>query len=277
MASSLITMTTDFGARDAYVATMKGVILGINPQASIIDITHQVPAQDIAYAAFVLGAAYSYFPKGTIHVVVVDPGVGTSRKLLLLVTPQAMFLAPDNGSLTYVLMRYGAKSIESEGFMTPVVTPVPKGCEAYALSNPRFWHHPVSNTFHGRDILAPIAGHISFGVPPYDLGEPVESLTCLNATDPSRIKERILGRIIHIDHFGNLVSNIPAKDIKERQIRVSLKGHQIAGLSPSYAEGGEVLAIVGSHGYLEISVRNGSAQALLGGMVGDKVEVLLQS
>ena len=270
----LITLTTDFGTSDPYVAVMKGVILGINPRASIVDISHHIRPQSVLEGAFIIGSSHRYFPDETVHIVVVDPGVGTSRDALLLVTPSASFLAPDNGVLSYVL---------GEGFQQGPAPPegpqvvIPEGYRAYHLTNPEFWLHPVSSTFHGRDIFAPVAAHLSLGVPAHRLGQEVRRLAWLAAQQPRRDGDAVVGEVVHVDRFGNLITNIPAALLAGQgpiaTITIEVKGHRIAGLSTSYAEGEWLLAIVGSNGTLEVSVKNGSASHALGAGVGEHVTV----
>ena len=267
----LITLTTDFGTADSCVGVMKGVILGINPRASIIDISHHIQPQSILEASFIIGTSHSYFPTGTIHVVVVDPGVGTSRSALLLVTPSASFLAPDNGVLSYVLR---------EGFQQePEVSErselaIPQGYKAYRLNKPEFWLHPVSSTFHGRDIFAPVAGHLSLGVPAHELGQEIDHLTWVIHPQPQWVGDTLVGEVVHIDRFGNLITNIPAALIPgKKPVTIEVKGHRIQGLSLSYEEGGWLLAISGSHGNLEVSVKNGSAAGKLRATIGESVTV----
>ena len=275
MVPPIISLTTDFGTADPYVGVMKGVILGINPQAPLVDLSHEVRPQDIPGATFVLGSAYRNFPQGTIHLVVVDPGVGSSRRGLLLDTSQARFVAPDNGVLSYVLVHGGVVIPQGEAF-EPQLVSLPSQWHAYALTNSNYWRHPVSNTFHGRDIFAPVAAHLSRGVSPTDLGEPIDQLTCLSIPTPQEEGCHINGHIIYVDHFGNLVSNIPGAKIEGRttQVQVEIGGHSIQGLAPSYADAPEeLLALVGSHGNLEVSVRNGSAAETLGLTVGAEVRV----
>ena len=278
MARTIITLTTDFGTRDAYVAAMKGVILGINPEASITDISHHIPPQDVVHAAFALDVVYEYFPTGTVHVVVVDPGVGTSRKALLLTTPKGLYLAPDNGVLTYVLKEQGAEIRGQGAFMEPLTVSVPSGCEAFNLTNSKYWLHPVSTTFHGRDIFVPVAAHLSLGVPPDEMGSPLEDVLCLNIPEPSSLRGMLIGRVAHVDHFGNLVTNIRGASMTGSKLQIiEVKKQLIKGLSFSYVQGGQLLAIIGSHGYLEVSVRNGSAAATLGAGIGDEVRVWAQA
>ena len=164
MSPALIALTTDFGPSGGYVGAMKGAALSINPDAVLVDISHDVPPRDIAHGAFVSASAYRYFPPDTVHVAVVDPGVGTSRLALLLVTPTGSFLAPDNGLLTYVLTDHLAEGTtalpeapKGVGFLEPFSMPVPDSCSAYSLNNADYWRHPISGTFHGRDIFAPVA------------------------------------------------------------------------------------------------------------------------
>ena len=273
MAVPIITITTDFGTSDPYVAEMKGVILQINPQATIVDISHEVEAQSVVQGAFVMGSAFPYFPLGTVNVAVIDPGVGTSRRALLLVTPQGRFVGPDNGVLTYAVRDTPEYRRTSRNglFLDASEVPVPTGCAAYAISNQDLWRHPVSDTFHGRDIFAPVAAHLSLGISSEQVGEPVRSLVCLNIPHPQWEGDALRGHVIHVDRFGNLVTTIDGGALPERGIEV--RGHLIAGLSRSYADAPEVLAVIGSHGNLEIAVRNGNAARELGAAVGDEVVV----
>ena len=279
MNAPLITLTTDFGTSDPYVGVMKGVILGINPQASVIDISHHVEPQSILAGAFIIGTSHRFFPKGTIHVVVVDPEVGTSRNALLLITPSASFLAPDNGVLSYILGE-GFRQ-ETEVPKVPALSEVksfrmalPQDYKAYHLSKPEFWLHPISSTFHGRDIFAPVAAHLSLGVPDHRLGQEIRHIAWLPRQEPSWDGDTLVGHVVHIDHFGNLITDIPAHLLTSPgPFTVSVKGRCVTGLSSSYAEGGWLLAIVGSHGNLEVSVKNGSAVQELHARVGDAVRV----
>ena len=278
MPSRTVTFLTDFGTSDGFAASMKGVMLGINPQATLIDISHEVPAQDIAHGAFVLGTAYRYFSSDSVHVAVVDPGVGTRRRAVLLITPAARFLAPDNGLLTYVLLDHSASGWSSKAkgpdqgeFLGRFSARVPEGCAAYELTNPEYWRHPVSNTFHGRDLFAPAAAHVSLGVPPERLGEPVDELTCLNVL-PSASGG---GRVIFVDRFGNLVSNIRPADLPGDAVTLEVNGRLVKGLGRTYAEADGLVALTGSHGYLEIAEREGSASSTLRAGVGTHVKVMV--
>ena len=275
-----IVLTTDFGLIDSYVGVMKGVVLGINPGATIIDLTHQIQPQNILQASFTLANSYRFFPKEAIHAVVVDPGVGTSRRAVLLLTPHGRFLAPDNGVLSGGFGDY----LEAAS-LAPGNIPVPAGLAAYSLTNPRYWLEPVSQTFHGRDVFAPVAAHLSLGVAPKDLGEPTREIAWLPAPQPVRRGNTIDGEIIIVDHFGNLVSNISADMVYGMQaVRVAIKGRQISGLSLTFhgaveretrSSTKELVALLGSNGYLEVAYPDGSAAALLGVGVGEPVRVEL--
>lgn len=271
----MITLTTDFGTADPYVAEMKGVVLAINPLATVVDVSHQIAPQAVSQGAFVLGSVRSAFPADTVHVAVVDPGVGTGRKAVLLVAPEGLFLAPDNGLLTFVLRDcegYPA-AIEGAAFMSPVLLPVPPGYSAYALSNPGLWRHPVSDTFHGRDIFAPVAAHLSLGTPPAEVGEPLDTLVCLSIPHAAQSNEGLAGHVVHVDRFGNLVSTVEGWRLAGKQARVHVNGRTVQGLSRSYAEAADLLALVGSHRLLEVAVRDGSAARELMASVGDPVVV----
>ena len=249
---------------------MKGVILGISPSASIVDISHHVQPQQILEGAFVIGTSHRYFPEGTIHVVVVDPGVGTDRMAVLLVTPLAFFVAPDNGILSWII-REGSDIEEAQ---QSARVAVPTSYRAYCLTNPKFWMHPVSSTFHGRDIFAPVAAHISLGVPPQEMGQEILELTYAPDPIPGWNEGEIAGRVVHVDRFGNLVTNVYSTRLDiAGQISMEVKGQCVSGLSSSYAESTGLMAIIGSYGFLEFSVRNDSAAKKLGAVVGDAVRV----
>jgi S-adenosylmethionine hydrolase len=258
----LVTLTTDFGIADGTVGMMKGVILGINPDASIVDLTHTVPPQAIPRAAYVLRRAYQYFPQGTIHVVVVDPGVGTDRRPIALHASHASFVAPDNGVLTYVLDDLSAAD------------PPPR---LVHLDHPAYWLPQVSNVFHGRDIFAPVAAHLSLGTAIEDLGPPIDDPVRLPAPHLSRQPGEITGQVMYIDHFGNLLTNIPAADLSSlgNTLTTSVGRTQIRGLSPTFAHGSaeQPIAYIDSSGHLAIAAVNASAQDLLESHVGERVQV----
>jgi hypothetical protein len=256
---SVITLTTDFGLADGYVGTMKGVILSIAPTATIVDISHNVPPQDVREAAYILYTAYPYFPQGTIHVVVVDPGVGSERRAIALRTPQATFVAPDNGVLSYVVAGERVKQIVH-------------------LTNPSYHLSPVSRTFHGRDIFAPAAAHLARGVPLTELGDPLTEIVTFSLPRPQvRSDGTIVGQVIHVGRFGNLITSIMATDLAGhsllRESVIEIKGQSIRGIANTYAEvaTGKLLALVGSSDRLEIAVSGGSASQTLGAKVGDEV------
>ena len=271
-----IVLTTDFGLSDPFVGMMKGVILRINPRAAIIDLTHHVQPQNIRQAAFVLGCSHSFFPRGAIHVVVVDPGVGTERAAVLLETPDARYLAPDNGVLSHVLRHYMVRVPSA-----PQPVPIPSQCSAFRLARPEYWLQPVSNTFHGRDVFAPVAAHLSLGLPGEAVGEPVEELLYLPASQPRRESNILRGEVIYVDHFGNLVTNVSVEALTPGVATlVEIKGRCIPGISQTFHDGSHplddgVLALIGSHGFLEIAVRDGDAAATLAAGEGERVSVTL--
>lgn len=261
---AIISLITDFGVQDEYVGLMKAVILGIDPAAVIVDVSHAVRPGDIAQAAFMLESSYGYFPPGSIHIVVVDPGVGTARAVLYLEGHAHRFLAPDNGVLSLVMGMPTAMSLRR-------------------LDNPAWQRRPVSATFHGRDIIAPAAAHLSRGADSREAGpeltpDAVTMLTDLRA-QPSD-DGRITGRVVHIDRFGNAVTNVDQAAIRQaetvfpgRPLAVRIGGQVISGLSRTYADGdpGRPLALIGSRGYLEIAVNGANAQQVFGIQVGDAV------
>ncbi len=254
----IITLLTDFGLTDPYVGVMKGVILGIVPEATLVDLTHDIPAQDVGCAAFVLSTAIDYFPPGTIHVIVVDPGVGSQRRPIAVKTDQAFFVAPDNGVLTLALVRQPPTEIVH-------------------LTNPAYWLPEVSTTFHGRDIFAPVAAHLARGVPITDLGTPIREIVYLPARVPTQDADgKTLGEIQHIDRFGNCITNIPASMLDPNiSLIVKVAGQSIPGISSTYAtvEPGAPVALIGSSGFLEIAIRNGNAAEQFSIEVGDPVVI----
>ncbi|MCD6391022.1 MAG: SAM-dependent chlorinase/fluorinase [Dehalococcoidia bacterium] len=274
--SAIITLTTDFGYDDPYVAAVKGAILSVNPEAKIIDICHSIEPQNILQAAFILNAAYRYFPKQTIHMAIVDPGVGSEREGIILKTPSALFVAPDNGILSYVindLFAIETPKIQYASDLNRII--LKTGLEAVTITDPRFWRHPVSSTFHGRDIFAPVAAGLSLDISLYEFGGKINSLHVLPIPKPSLDSEgNLVGKVLHIDRFGNLITNIRSGDLPGKDVMIEAAGHCIQGISSYYAQNKGVMAIVGSTGYLEISLRNGSACDLLGMVVGDEIRVI---
>lgn len=258
MARSIVTLTTDFGLSDHYVGTMKGVILGIAPGAEIVDICHHVGAYEIAEAAFVLAQAYRYFPKKTVHVVVVDPGVGSTRRPILLEAEGQMFVAPDNGVLGMI---YAGK---------------PK---VRVISSDRYFRKPVSQTFHGRDIFAPVGAHLAKGVAPARMGPRISDFLWPNFGAPECTgKHAWTGLILKIDHFGNVITNFRARDfpdLEQGTFELVAGPHVVTRMQRNYAEArpGELFAIVGSSGYLEISMHQAPAAKTLGCAVGAPIEL----
>ena len=282
---SAITLTTDFGSSDAYVAIMKGVILSINPEANIIDITHSIEPQNVAQAAFVLNIAYRYFPKQTVHIAIVDSGVGSERQGIILKTVSALFVAPDNGIFSYIINELppdGSCSTEARPPLGEVK--LKKGLEAVVITDPRFWRHPVSPTFHGRDIFAPVAAGLSLGISPYEFGEKITSLHIFPTPKPSFDSQgNLIGHILYVDHFGNLITDIKSTALasavgsdlsEESPVIIEIADQYIEGISHYYAQGEGLMAILGSSGYLEISLRDGSACDFLDMEVGDEIRVI---
>ncbi len=275
--SPIVTLTTDFGYDDAYVAAVKGAILNINPEATIVDVSHSIRPQDILQAAFILNGAYRYFPKQTVHVAIVDPGVGSDRRGVILKAPSAIFVAPDNGILSYIVDDLfsvdGQSVIEQTHGPTEIV--FKKGLEAAAITDPRFWRHPVSPTFHGRDIFAPVAAGLSLGISPYEFGEKINSLHVFPIAKPSVDPDgAVIGQVLHVDRFGNLITNVRSSNLPGKNITVQVGGHSIQGMSDYYAQREGIMAVVGSSGYLEISLRDGSACDFLDIGVGAEIRVI---
>lgn len=245
----VISLTTDFGERDGFTGAMKGVILSINPHVRIVDISHHIPPQDLIAGAMVLGNACPYFPLGTIHVAVIDPGVGSTRRAMVAATDYGRFVLPDNGLLTFLERK------------TPIR-------EAYAIENPDFMLPDISKTFHGRDIFAPVAAHLSCGRSLKQAGSKIEDWVRLDLPLPRRGSNVLEGEVIYVDHFGNLFCNIEADAVAAFGSNSLLKfqGGSLAGLKKTYSEvpHGEPLFLIGSGGFLEIAINGGSAHQQLG-------------
>jgi hypothetical protein len=261
---AIITLLTDFGLRDEYVGVLKGVILGTDPTARIVDICHGIDAQDVEAAAHTLMAAYPYFTRGTVHAAIVDPGVGTARGIIAAQADGHRFIAPDNGLLTAILADNASATI-------------------HRVVNEKLFRHPVSRTFHGRDIIAPVAAHLSAGLSLEDVGPAVvlEEIHQRKVANAKRIgTDRIEGRIVSVDRFGNLITNIHARDLKDSpaaHISFQVGDDHISGLSETYAMGtaGKPIALVGSRDTIEIAVREGSAARVLNLARGAIVRVRL--
>jgi S-adenosylmethionine hydrolase len=257
----LITLTTDFGYTDPFVGTMKGVIYAINPTAQIIDLSHGIAAQDIMAAALILRHSSQYFPRGTIHVAVVDPGVGSARRPLLLEFEGNYFIGPDNGVLS-------------------LVTEGRRPTRIVCLSNRSYQLWPTSLTFHGRDIFAPAAAHLSRGIAPEAFGETIGDFTKLNWPSVLKTETTMRGEIVYIDRFGNLFTNIRSDDLRDlvrSQLQIMIHDLSIPGLSTNYAavEQDKYVALINSWGLLEIAIYRGNAQQCSGATIGDKVEVTM--
>lgn len=277
----LVTLTTDFGTADGYVGAMKGVILNIVPEARLVDISHEITPQNVRQAAYVLYTFYPFFPSHTVHLVVVDPGVGSTRRPIALRTPIGAFVGPDNGIFSYVMAREPVQALVE-------------------LSDPRYRLYHVSHTFHGRDVFAPAAAHLAIGVPIAALGPPVQDPVAFPLPRLEVTPDGVVGEVLHADRFGNVVTSVgrlvwsgdelsfePAfqKAGVTGQMRftaaeavVAVAGQEIAGVHRTYAEvkRGEILALVGSGGHLEIAVREGSAAQRIGLRPGDKVMLRLR-
>jgi S-adenosylmethionine hydrolase len=275
--SPIITLTTDFGNADAYVASMKGVILSLNPKAVIADISHSIQPQNVLQAAFILSTAYPYFPEGTIHLAVVDPGVGSRRKAIVLKTPKAFLVAPDNGILSYMIGDFDRMPGKPSRGMPAIAKQwkLPPGLEAVAITNPEYWRQPVSSTFHGRDIFAPVAAHLSLGVPPHKFGERLSQVHVFNIPRPYKnTRGDLVGCVLHIDNFGNLITNIRSGDLPLEKANVAIGKHRIKGISKFYAGTKGLAAVMGSSGYLEISLKSGSAAEFSRAKVGHEVTIV---
>lgn len=257
-----IVLMTDFGLRDPFVGIMKGVILSINPSATIVDLCHELDPGDVRSAAFALSMAFPYFPTGTIFAAVVDPGVGTGRRAVAADVGGKTVVCPDNGILSWVLHNHSLS-------------------RAVELHNPRFFLPEVSDTFHGRDVFAPVVAHLSLGVPLDRLGPPVDKLITFAIPEPIEKDEFIQGEVVYIDRFGNLVTNIARERLEswrgksERGLGVRIGSTEIRGISGTYGDAPpeRALAVFGSAGFLEIAVNRGSAAHLLGATMGSQVLV----
>ncbi len=263
MPQRFITLTTDFGSSDHYVGTMKGVVYNINPAAQVVDISHEVPSYDLLDGALTIAQAYSYFPPETIHVVVVDPGVGSARRPILARTDKYFFVAPDNGVLSLVLEREERVHVRE-------------------ISSDHYFLQPVSQTFHGRDVFAAVAGWLSKDVEFSNFGDEISDYVRFRMPPPKAIEQgRIQGVVLKVDKFGNVVTNLTPRDIPQLfaphppEFKIVIGKHEITSLRSSYAESapGEVFGILGSMGFLEISMNRGSAARTL--EVGKGTEVLV--
>jgi len=256
----IITLLTDFGTRDAYVASMKGVILGLNPRAVLVDLTHEIPPQDIRAGALVLAGAAPYFPPGAIHLAVVDPGVGSSRRALAAFAQGQFWVGPDNGLFHFALAGHREARIVS-------------------LENRALFLPQVAATFQGRDLFAPVAAHLSLGLDLARLGPPVTDPVPLDLPEPEYAPDAARGEVIYVDRFGNLVTNLNAAALLDwlagRDLRLKLGGLTLRGLARTYGDRavGEFLALMGSHGFLEVACNQDSAARRLNAEVGTPLEI----
>jgi S-adenosylmethionine hydrolase len=259
MADPIITLTTDFGEDSSYVAAMKGAILTINPAARIVDLSHQIPPQELRHAAFFLAQCLPYFPVDAIHVAVIDPGVGSERALLYVEMPNIRLLVPDNGCWTML-----------QGQPRRVIQ----------LTNKRYWRAEVSHTFHGRDILAPVAAHLSLGVDPISLGPVVTRWRRLETPVPRRLPDALAGEVIFVDHFGNLLTNIPGDWVPEHiaSIQMGQTGCRQLDRVRTYSDrpAGQLIGLISSTGLFEIAIVHGNASAHLISGVGTPVMLKLK-
>jgi S-adenosylmethionine hydrolase len=253
----VVTLLTDFGLRDHFVAAMKGVMLSLNPEVEFVDISHLIPHQDVFAGAFTLGQTWALFPPKTVHLAVVDPGVGTARKGIAAAAADHYFVAPDNGILTWVM--------DQPDFA------------AYEITADHYFRKPISNTFHGRDVFAPVAGWLSRGTPLEHLGSRLDEPVRLKVPPVKKVREGLIqGAILAADQFGNLITNLKPDDVPA-SCKIILSGQrEITSFRRTYSEGapGELFLIPGSSGYLEISVKNGSAESMLNLKPGAPVGVV---
>ena len=257
--SGPVVLLTDFGDQDPFVGIMKGVITGIHPGSRLLDLNHRIPPQNVRRAAFELLAAAPYFPKGSLFVAVVDPGVGSKRKILLAQTRRHLFLAPDNGLLSWVLEKEPPLRLVS-------------------VENSRYFLKPVSRTFHGRDIFAPVAAHCARGVPIGRFGPSARAYARLPFPRPRLQGKRMAGEVLAQDRFGNLVTNFPNR-LAAKAAALRIKSALVKGVADTYSSApeGRLLCLPGSHGFLEIARRNGSAAALLRAGEGMQIELRLRA
>lgn len=260
----IITLTTDFGVRDGDVSVTKGVMKGYAPDADLIDVTHLIQPQNVAEAAVILSRTVFYFPPETIHMFVVDPGVGTARNGLAGRIGDQWVVGPDNGALTLVLQQAEARGLE---------------LQFVRLAEPRYWRPEVSSIFHGRDIFAPVCAHLANGVPLDAFGPALPAPVRLPVAPVTRTATGLLGEIIFTDHFGNCSSNINAADLAGLgPVRVRVRGTEIIGLARTFGDRpvGSLTALINHVGELEVAVVNGSARERLGITVGDRIEVIVE-
>lgn len=276
--SGVITLLTDFGTADGYVAAMKGVILSRNPRAVLVDVTHEVGPQDVRGAAFVLHTVHRYFPPRTVHLVVVDPGVGTERAGLILDTGQALYVGPDNGLFSFLLAEERERSGQEVGLREIAhisIVEVPPHWRAVLIAESSFWLPEPSNTFHGRDIFAPVAAHLSLGEPVERFGPRLDTLRAFDVPVARKLPDGgVEGAVLHVDRFGNLITSIRGDELPRGSFTTEVAGRHIEGISRTYADGSGLIVLVGSSGYLEVALSGGSAASATGLGVGSPVRVI---
>jgi S-adenosylmethionine hydrolase len=259
---AILSLTTDFGTKDGNTGVMKGVIWGINPEIQIADLSHYITPQNVREASLVLDRQVWYFPPGTVHVVVVDPGVGTKRRPIASQIGQHFFVGPDNGVFSLLYER-----AEKNGWPVKIVH----------TNNSKYWLSDISNVFHGRDIFSPVGAYLASGVNLEDLGEVIDDPIRFDLPQPTLRDKAVVGQVMRIDHFGNIITNIRAEHISSMEdVNVTLCGYTIEGMVKTFGERrpGEIIALFGSTGYLIISEVNGSASNRLSPKIDDFVEVL---
>ena len=259
MKKPVITLLTDFGLVDGYVASMKGVILNICSDVSLVDVSHSIPPQDVRSGAYLIATVYELFPPGTVHLAVVDPGVGTERRGLAIAAAGHFFVGPDNGLFSLALQGQPQ-------------------WQAHSLENPAYWRSAVSKTFHGRDIFAPVAAHLAKGIPLHSLGPPCNPFMA-SWTSITRSTGEIRGEVIYIDHFGNIITNLKLQDIEQSAagggFSLTVRSHYITRFADTYGEvkAGTALMLIGSSGYLEIALNQGNAAKTMQVKTGDRVRL----
>jgi S-adenosyl-L-methionine hydrolase (adenosine-forming) len=262
----IITLTTDFGVGSSYVAALKGVVLSIHPEVRLVDLSHAIEPQQIAQAALLLAETALLFPPGTIHLAVVDPGVGTSRRIVAVEIEGHWFICPDNGILGRLLQKCHKDQAGPPAKM-------------FEITSERYFRQPVAPTFHGRDIMAPAAAHLSLGVAPEELGQPLSSLQQLDWPGVVMRANRLAGEVVAVDSFGNLVTNITGDQLQGLPVDTGLSvlcaGHETRGLFTTYADqpAMTLMALVGSNGHLELAIVGDHASRMLGIRVGAEVVI----
>ena len=263
MARQVITLTTDYGLEDHFVGVIKGVILNVNPEVQLVDLSHNVNSFDVLDGALTVGLNYNFFPRGSIHLVVVDPGVGSARRAIVAQTADHWFVAPDNGVLSVVYDREPSIQIRE-------------------ITTESYWLQPVSSTFHGRDIFAPVAAWLSRGAPAEEFGRLIDNAVRITRPRPRRVNNRVLAAVMRVDRFGNLLTPVTPQDLpelaaKDPRFKLVINGREVTELVRSFAEGSsrQPFAYWGSSGFLEIAVNRGSAASMLGASRGTTLEVVI--